>query len=211
MEDFPFTKNMTEIFSHPASLAALLGVIILIIVLIIIRKVKLDTRTIAYIGVSLALAAVLHIVKLYHLPQGGSITLGSMVPILLMGLFYGPEVGFLTGFVFGLITMIIEPYIMHPVQMLFDYPLPFMALGLVGYFKDKKILGTIIAIFTRFIFHVISGVVFFASFAPEGTSPLIYSIVYNGTYVGIDAVICIIIIGMLPVSRLHKIISSNRG
>lgn len=215
-----FIKNLTEIFSHPTSLAALLGVVILIFVLIRVRKVKLDARTIAYMGMALALAAVLHILKLYQFPEGGSVTMGSMVPLLLMAFLFGPEVGFLTGFVFGLISLMIEPYILHPIQVLFDYPLPFMALGLAGYFRSRKpqdtsndisirLLGTFAAIFARFIFHIISGVVFFAQYAPEGTSPLIYSIVYNGSYLAIDAAICLIIIGILPVNRLKRIINSR--
>ncbi|HBM79435.1 MAG TPA: energy-coupled thiamine transporter ThiT [Clostridiaceae bacterium] len=209
MKGFSFIKNISEIFSHPVSLIALIGVIILIFVLLHTRKVKLDTKTIAYIGVALALSTILSLIKLYQFPQGGSVTLGAMVPILLMAFLYGPEVGFLTGFLYGIITLIIEPYILHPVQVLFDYPLPFMALGIAGYFKDKKLLGTIIAIFLRFVCHVISGVVFFAQYAPKGMSPLIYSIGYNGSYLGIDAIICIAIISVLPLKRIYYIINKK--
>ena len=209
MKGFSSIKNISEIFSHPVSLIALIGVIILIFVLLHTRKVKLDTKTIAYIGVALALSTILSLIKLYQFPQGGSVTLGAMVPILLMAFLYGPEVGFLTGFLYGIITLIIEPYILHPVQVLFDYPLPFMALGIAGYFKDKKLLGTIIAIFLRFVCHVISGVVFFAQYAPKGMSPLIYSIGYNGSYLGIDAIICIAIISVLPLKRIYYIINKK--
>ncbi|MDI6617991.1 MAG: energy-coupled thiamine transporter ThiT [Clostridiales bacterium] len=209
LKGFSFIKNISEIFSHPVSLIALIGVIILIFVLLHTRKVKLDTKTIAYIGVALALSTILSLIKLYQFPQGGSVTLGAMVPILLMAFLYGPEVGFLTGFLYGIITLIIEPYILHPVQVLFDYPLPFMALGIAGYFKDKKLLGTIIAIFLRFVCHVISGVVFFAQYAPKGMSPLIYSIGYNGSYLGIDAIICIAIISVLPLKRIYYIINKK--
>ena len=86
----------------------------------------------------MALATILDMFKLTKLPNGGSVTLGAMVPIILMALLYGPEVGFLTGFLYGLIKLILGPYILHPLQVLFDYPLPFMALGLAGYFKTTK-------------------------------------------------------------------------
>lgn len=204
------SKNILEVFSNPTTIAALLGVILLIFVLIRVRKVKFTTKIITQIGIALALSTVLSFLKIYQLPQGGSVTLGAMVPILLIALFYGPEMGFLTGFLYGLISLMIDPYILHPVQVLFDYPLPFMALGIIGFFKNKWLLGTIIAVFARFLCHFISGVVFFASYAPKGTSPVIYSIIYNGSFLIIDAIICIIIMSILPIKRLYRIANNGK-
>ena len=167
------------------------------------------TNVICQIGVMLALATVLKMCRIYHFPQGGSVTIGSMVPILLMAIFYGPEIGFLTGGLYGIITLIMDPYILHPTQVLFDYPLPFLILGIAGYFKNNKLLGCGIAIFMKYICHVISGVVFFASYAPEGTSPLIYSFTVNASVVGPDGIICLLIIGLLPIERLYSLINSN--
>ena len=209
MEGFSITKSLAEILKHPTSIAALAAGILIIAVLVKVRKIKLSTRDIAYIGVALALATVLKIFRIYHLPQGGSITIGSMVPILLMAFFYGPEVGFLTGFLYGIITLILDPYILHPVQVLFDYPLPFMALGLAGYFRNKKVLGTIVAIIGRFICHFISGVVFFGSYAPKGMSPYVYSLVVNGSFLLVEGAICVVIIAVLPINRINTIL--NRG
>ncbi|KOF58194.1 MULTISPECIES: energy-coupled thiamine transporter ThiT [Clostridium] len=206
-----FSKNMEEILKHPTSLAALLALIILVVVAIKVRKVKLDTHMIAQIGIALALATVLKVFRIYHLPQGGSVTLGSMIPILLMALFYGPEVGFLTGFLYGIITLIMDPYILQPVQVLFDYPLPFMALGLAGYFKDKKIVATIVAVFGRFICHFISGVVFFGSYAPKGQSPVVYSFLVNGGFLAIEGAICLVIMAVLPVKQLYSIAVKNHA
>ncbi|PJI09095.1 MULTISPECIES: energy-coupled thiamine transporter ThiT [Clostridium] len=209
MSKFSFSKSMSEILKHPSAIAALVGILIIIIVILKINKIKFTTKLVAQIGIVLALSTVLSFFKIYRLPQGGSVTLGSMVPILLIAFFYGPEVGFLTGFLFGIIDLILEPYILHPVQVLFDYPLPYMALGAAGYFKNKKILGTIIAVFMRFIFHVISGVVFFASDVPKGQTPLMYSIIYNGSFLSIDCIICLIIIGIIPLKRLYRIVNSG--
>lgn len=206
-----FSKNLGEIFKHPTSLAALLAVIILVVVAIKVKKVKLNTYMIAQIGIALALATVLKIFKIYHLPQGGSVTFGSMIPILLMALFYGPEVGFLTGFIYGIITLIMDPYILHPVQVLFDYPLPFMALGLAGYFRDKKIVATIVAVFGRFICHFISGVVFFGSYAPKGQSPMLYSFLSNGVFMGVEGAICVVIMALLPVKQLYAIATKKHA
>lgn len=209
MEGFNFIKNLAEVFSHPTSLFALIGLIAVIIVLIRVRKVKLDTRMITQIGIALALATVLKVFRLYHLPQGGSITLGSMIPILLMALFYGPEVGYLTGFMYGIITLIMDPFLLHPVQVLFDFPLPFMALGLAGHFKEKKVLGTALAVFVRFLCHFISGFAFFGSYAPEGMSPYIYSLWVNGVFMAIEGGICIAIMAILPVKQLYGIINKK--
>ncbi len=201
-----FMDKMTAILASPTSIAALAALMIFIFALLRVKKITLTTRMITHIGLALALAAVLHAVRIYHLPQGGSITLGSMIPILLIALYYGAEVGYLTGFLYGMINLIQDPFILHPVQVLFDYPLPFMALGLAGYFKERMMLGTTIAVFGRFICHFLSGVVFFASYAPPGMSPYLYSLVFNGSYLVPELVICLLIMRVLPVKRLEMTI-----
>lgn len=201
-----FSQNISEILKHPTSIFALIAGLLIIMAVIKVRKIKLDTKTITQIGVALALACVLKVFRIYHLPQGGSVTLGSMIPILLMAFLYGPEVGFLTGFIYGILTLIFDPYILHPVQVLFDYPLPFMALGLAGYFPNRKVTGTIVAVIGRFICHFISGVVFFGSFAPKGMSPAVYSLMVNGIFMAVEGGICIAIMAVLPLRQLSRII-----
>lgn len=201
--------NTSEIVKHPLSLVALIGCVIILIVLIKAKKIEITTQLITRIGIALALATVLKVFRLYHFPQGGSVTLGSMVPILIIAFMYGPLVGFLTGFLYGIITLFMDPYILHPVQVLFDYPLPFLALGLAGFFKQNKLLGTSVAIFGRFICHFISGVAFFGSFAPEGMSPIVYSLFVNGLLVGVEGIICLVIIKLLPIDRIVKATNKN--
>lgn len=201
--------NTSEIVKHPLSLVALIGCVIILLVLIKAKKIEITTQLITRIGIALALATVLKVFRLYHFPQGGSVTLGSMVPILIIAFMYGPLVGFLTGFLYGIITLFMDPYILHPVQVLFDYPLPFLALGLAGFFKQNKLLGTSVAIFGRFICHFISGVAFFGSFAPEGMSPIVYSLFVNGLLVGVEGVICLVIIKFLPIDRIVKATNKN--
>ncbi|APM39256.1 energy-coupled thiamine transporter ThiT [Clostridium kluyveri] len=202
-------KNFTEILSHPTSIFALIAVIIFILFWAKVKNVKFTTQLVTQIGIALALATILKIFRIYHLPQGGSVTLGSMVPILLMALLYGPEVGFITGFLYGIITLILDPYILHPIQVIFDYPLPFMALGIAGYFRNRKIAGTFLAILGRFICHFISGVIFFGSFAPKGMSPAIYSLTLNGIFIAVEGAICIAIMIVLPVKHLETIINKK--
>ena len=204
-----FPENVQAIIASPLSLLTLIGCVLLLIVLVKAKKVKFTTQLIARIGIALALATILKMLRLYHFPQGGSITLGSMVPILIIAFIYGPQVGCLTGFLYGIITFIMDPYILHPVQVLFDYPLPFMSLGLAGFFKQKKWLGIIVSVFVRFICHFISGVAFFGSFAPEGISPAIYSLAVNGPMIGIEGIICLIILSILPIERIIHATSNN--
>ena len=83
-----------------------------------------------------------------------------------------------------------------------------MALGLAGYFPNKKITGTIVAVTGRFICHFISGMVFFGSFAPDGMSPAVYSLMINGPFMAVEGGICIAIMAVLPMKQLSRIIKS---
>lgn len=193
---------MEKLLTSPTSVLALLGVLALILGMLRVRRIEFSIHLIVNIALMLGLAIILHQIRLYHMPQGGSITLGGMVPLLLLAYRYGPGIGALGGFLFGLINMIQDPYILHPVQVLFDYPLPYMAMGLAGLFPQRILPGTALAFFTRLICHVISGVVFFASFAPAGQSPLVYSLIFNGTYLVPEFIICTVILRLLPLERL---------
>jgi len=170
-------------------------------------KSRFTTRLLTHIGLILGLSSVLNMITIFTLPNGGSITLGSMIPIIFISFLYGPSIGFLTGGLFGVINLMLGAYVVHPIQLLLDYPLAFMVLGTAGLFKNHKAIGTFIAIFLRFICHVVSGVVFFSSFTPEGISPIVYSITYNGSYMAIEALISIVIIWFLPVKRLKRILN----
>ncbi|MDY4252527.1 energy-coupled thiamine transporter ThiT [Clostridium sp.] len=204
-------EGFTEIFNSPLSLATLIGVTILILAFIRFKKINLNTKVMARIGIALALATILHLIKIVDLPNGaGSINLGSMVPILIIAFMYGPEIGMLTGFLFGIIYLIISPYILHPIQVLFDYPLPYMAVGLAGFFKNNKLIGATFGMFIEFIFHFISGVLFFGQFAPEGWSPVLYSFIMNGSVVGGNLLVVLVILSLIPISRLvNKNVFSN--
>ncbi len=81
---------------------------------------------------------VLSQIKLFSLPQGGSITPFSMLFIILIGYFFGVKTGVLTGIVYGLLQLAFGGWVMHPMQLLLDYPLAFGALGLSGLFAIKS-------------------------------------------------------------------------
>jgi thiamine transporter len=141
-------------------------------------------RDVAEVSVMVALATVLFYFKLYTFPQGGEITFGSMTPILLVALRRGVRVGVVAGVVFSLIVLALEPFVYYPVQFLLDYPLAFGSLGLAGLFRGKgmdgALAGVALGIGSRFVCHFLSGVFFFP--APPGESVVVFSAVYNASY-----------------------------
>ena len=203
-------ENIKTLFSSPLTLLTLLACGILLIAFIKFKSIKFNAQLMSRIGLALALAIILDMIKLYTFPNGGgSVSLGSMIPIFIISYAYGPSVGLFTGFLFGLLKLMINPYILSPIQVLFDYPLPFMAVGVAGFFKNKKLLGATVGMFLRFICHFISGVVFFGSYAPAGMSPIVYSIVVNGFAVGGELLICLALLAFLPIERLIKTLKAN--
>ena len=167
--------------------------------------IKSSTKLIAEIVTFVALAAALSYIKLFSLPQGGSVTAGSMVPILWLALRRGAKVGLFAAAVYGCVQLVVEPFIFHPAQVLLDYPIAFGMLGLAGFFQNRPFLGVNLGIIGRFLAHFISGVVFFADYAPEGMHPVVYSAIYNGSYLLPELVISIYIIYLLQESKLLKI------
>lgn len=161
-----------------------------------------ETKIFAEMIVFIALAEALYIVsKFYlpflHLPEGGSITLGSMVPLIWFALRRGLRWGLEAGIVYGLVHIAIFGEIYYPAQILLDYPLAFGALGLAGAFQKRPIIGVGIAIFGRFVFHFISGVVFFGQYAWEGWNVYAYSAAYNASYLVPEFIISAIVIFIL--------------
>ncbi|MBU7046980.1 MAG: energy-coupled thiamine transporter ThiT [Theionarchaea archaeon] len=148
-------------------------------------------REIAEAGIAIGLAFVLSMIKVYHLPAGGSVTAGSMIPILLLALRRGYRLGLVTAVLYGVVQFIEGPYVVHPIQVLLDYPLAFGALGLAGFFAVKAessrssfypFLGIATGIAGRFVCHFFSGAIFYAESAPPGMSPWIFSALYNASY-----------------------------
>ena len=142
------------------------------------------------------------------MPMGGSVTLGSMIPIIFIAYVYGPRVGYLTGMLFGVMDLLLGAYVVHPMQLLLDYVLAFGVLGVAGYFKNNISIGALVAISLRFLCHIASGVIFFSSYAGEQNA-LVYSILYNGTYLLPEAIIAMIILAVLPTKRLRTEISKG--
>jgi thiamine transporter len=165
----------------------------------------ISVRVIAEAAIVVALSTVLSFIKIYHLPYGGSITAGSMVPLLWIALRRGSRVGIFTCFIYGLVQFMLEPWIVSPIQVFLDYPLAFGLLGLAGLFQNYPLVGVGIGISGRFISHLLSGVVFFSEYAPPGMSPLIYSAVYNGSYLLPEFIVSAIFTYIIVKSNILKI------
>ena len=168
------------------------------------RKAALTTKQLVFSAMAIALAMVCSMIKLYDLPMGGSVTLISMFFITLIGYWYGPYVGIMTAVAYGLVQFVMEPIFYTIPQMLLDYPLAFGALGLSGFFHKKKYgiqIGYLTGVLGRFVFATISGVVFFASYAPEGMHPLLYSIGYQASYLVPEALITVLVVSFSPVTK----------
>jgi thiamine transporter len=163
----------------------------------------------AEIAVFVALATALSFIVIYTLPQGGSITAGSMVPLIWLALRRGPKIGIAAGAVYGLIQFAILPFIAPSpyaaIQVLLDYPLAFGVLGLAGFFKKYPLAGAAVGITGRFIMHFVSGVYFWAAAEAPGLNPYVYSAVYNGSYLLPELVVTALIIYALQKSKVLNI------
>lgn len=192
---------LTQLMKVPSAALCLFALFFLLVALLKIKQVRLSVSMAASSGLMLAMAVILTAFPFYRMPNGGSVTLGGMLPLFFISFAYGPEVGMLAGFAYSLMNLVMAPYILHPVQVLFDYPLPFMALGLEGCFPRHHMAGITAAVAVRLFFHFLSGVVFFGSYAPAGTSIYLYSFVTNLTYLLPNLVICLVFYRLLPVER----------
>ncbi len=168
-------------------------------------KRKFSAKQLTFSAMAIALAMVTSMLKLWDMPMGGSVTLFSMLFITLIGNWYGLGVGLTTALAYGIMQLVIDPYIISFPQMLIDYVLAFGALGLSGVFSKSKhglVKGYLLGIFGRFVFATLSGYIFFATYVSEFfNSAILYSICYNGAYIFAEAGLTLILICLPPVSK----------
>ena len=166
------------------------------------RKMS-DTRSIVYGAISIALSFALSYARIFKLPQGGSVTFASLLPLMIYCCMFGTRRGLIVCTIYGVLQALQDPYIIHPMQFLLDYPLAFGLIGVSGIFmekgvfKDKKVvaflLGGVIAVVLRYACHVCSGVFAFADYADldkYGTA-IAYSLAYN-SFAFVDMLIALV-------------------
>lgn len=183
--------------------AAALLVLLVALALFFGRKDKsgFDSKSIAYAAVCIALSFALSYIRFVKLPQGGSVTLASLLPLMIYSYMFGVKKGLFAGLAYGLLQAVQDPYIIHPAQFMLDYPIAFAAIGIAGLFAQVKafdkvpqvqfLLGAVAASALRFVSHVLSGVFAFSAYAADaGMNAWIYSLAYN-SFVFADIAIAI--------------------
>lgn len=170
---------------------------------------NIRTKKLVFASLALAIALTTSYIRIFRMPMGGSITLMSMLFVCLVGYWYGPKFGVASGIAFGLLQLIIDPYILSVPQAIIDYVLSTGALGISGFFSNRRYglqLGYVSGVFGRFVFTTLSGLIFFSYYFPQGVNPVLYSVIYNGIYIGAEAAITLIVISCAPVAKAMKII-----
>ena len=195
------------------------GLIILFIALLLLgaaifgNKKKMSTKQLVFSAMAIALATVTSMIKLFEMPMGGSVTLFSMLFIVLIGYWYGLGGGLTVAIAYGVLQLLLDPYILSFPQMLVDYILAFGALGLAGIFHNSKhglIKGYIVAVLGRYFFAFLSGWIFFGMYAPDNfPNAVVYSLAYNGSYLGAEALITLIVIAIPPVAKALQTVKNQ--
>lgn len=187
------------------ALVALMLVLLILACYLTGDKAKFKTKHLVFSAVAMALAMITSFLKLFEAPMGGSVTLFSMLFICCIGYWYGLRTGIMTGVAYGLLQLISDPYIISLPQMITDYVLAFGALGLSGIFCNKKnglVKGYIVGVLGRYLFAFLSGLIFFGMYAEgSGMSAPVYSLAYNGSYLGCEAAITLIVLAIPAVNR----------
>ena len=153
----------------------LLCVIPLVLYIIKMKNFKLTPQLMVVISVASGMAYVLNLISFIKFPNGGGIQLLSMLPVLMVSILYGRMAGITTGLIYGLLSLISGPYIIHPAQFMFDYILARMSFGLADICGKKTkwqiFLGSIMAVIISVLWSVLSGCIFFADYAGLRSQP----------------------------------------
>lgn len=165
-----------------------------IVIAMSVSRKTWNAKSLAYAALSIALSFVLSYIKLFRMPQGGSVTLASMLPLMLFSAAYGVGPGLLAGAGYGLLQYVQGGYFAHPIQFLLDYPLAFALIGLAGLYKVlpkswqswSLYVCMVLGALGRALSATLAGI-FYWDTAPWA------SLVYNGTYLIPDTAICIVL------------------
>ena len=169
-------------------------------------KNNLKLRALTEGAIFVALAQILCYLKLFELPQGGSIVL-SMLPIFLYCARWGFGPGMLASFVFSILQLTLDgAYAWGWQSMLGDYIVAFTVLGLAGLFHKQRsgfFVGAVVGSLARFLVHYVVGATVWAEYMPETFfgltmhTPWFYSALYNGSYMLINLILCLVVGALL--------------
>ena len=180
------------------------------------RGVKLDARALSLGGVVCALTLVLASIRI-PLPTGSNITCGSWIPLMLLALVYDYRLAMLTGWVCGILAMILIPgcQAVHWAQIFVQQLACFSCLGYAGVFggdkRWKAICGMALAVLIRCCGHVLSGVIFYSQNAWDGWGAWGYSLAYNLSSRLPEGILSILIISVLPLRLMRRTMLQKGG
>ena len=157
-------------------------------------------------AVMVVLAQILAYIKLWEMPWGGSVCL-VMLPIFFFACRWGVGPGLMSGFVLGMLQFMFDGgFALGWQSLIGDYLVAFTALGVAGLFRGRPssiFLGTVTGSLARFLVHYVVGATIWAEYMPEMffgmtmTTPWFYSLLYNGFYMSIDMVLCLLALALL--------------
>lgn len=207
-EENTWGSELTEKFNETNTLTWIaVGVILLLgAILLIAGKTRRqwNAKTIAFAALSISLSFVLSCFRLYRMPQGGSVTPGSMLPIMLFSAAFGVGPGLLCGLSYGVLQYLQGGWFLNIWQFLLDYILAYAALGLTGLYgkmpkKGGLYISMILAALGRALSATLAGYVFW-------NTALWPSLIYNGTYLIPETAICILLSVFIakPVMKILK-------
>ena len=200
--------DIAEYYPNANLVGMIVSAVVFMVIMVVLwfvgdkRKMS-DTRSIVYGAISIALSFALSYAKLFKLPQGGSVTFASLLPLMIYCCMFGTRRGLIVCTIYGLLQALQDPFIIHPMQFLLDYPLAFGLIGVSGIFmekgvfKDKKVvaflLGGVLAVVLRYACHVCSGVFAFADYADldKYDTAIAYSMAYN-SFAFVDMIIALV-------------------
>lgn len=208
-QNIPGNTNLTGLIVS----AVVIGILIVVVYLLgERRKDENNTRALVYGAIAIAMSFALSYIRLFALPQGGSVTFASLLPLLVYCCMFGTRRGVTVCLIYGVLQAIQDPWIIHPMQFLLDYPLAFGVVGVSGLFMEKKLfkknkvfaflIGGVVAVVIRYACHVCSGVFAFAEWSGSDTytGALIYSLSYN-SFAFIDMLIALVAGSVLFASK----------
>lgn len=178
------------------------------------------TKTLVECALMIALATILGYIPIFELPQGGSITACSMMPLVVASFRHGPKWGLFTGFIFSLIQMLLgfenvlycTTFGAMLLCILLDYVVAYTVMGLACVFgapfkntSVKTAVGTVVTGLLRYLCSFLSGILIWGGYAPEGMPVWLYSLTYNGSYmipeIILTAVAAVIVMKVLDRQR----------
>lgn len=188
------------------------------------------TKILCECAILLALSIVLSFIKIYRMPLGGGITLVSMLPVLCAGVRRGVKWGLGTSLLLAAFQLVqsiasgnVFPYCLTAkviiLCVLFDYLLPFGALGLSGLAHSSgetphrvRILAVFAGLIVfRFFCHFITGIFIWGQWAPEGMGKVVYSLAYNAQYMLPELILTLLATWFLTASSLSAKVFAPDG